>query len=300
MNRGMRKRLIIGAAVLGVVVIFMLLLWPRSGPSPSKDMTKGQIMDLGTEHNYLVVQEGDRFRFPIRRKDTDLDLSDEGLFEIIGILGNPKDPESQLTNFEKGDIWLVLKHPNIPERMFIFRLRTGYHHYGADRVDKKNMECLRRMFKEGVFYTSAEPNTQATNMFLCVELVPCDAWAKISKFPDKLEVRGREVEISGNYMDYLYAETLKRRPTRDKLVIGLRESKLFSWSYISDTSVKLCYFRVRILKKKEIEDRQKLERELPAMMTTSLSSAPTVAPAVSPRPTPSPTPSPTELHSGLH
>jgi len=276
---GLQKIASIGIALL-IVAIFVggiAILAPTKKAKKAERTEKVELKDLSVDSaGYIYVAEGQKMHFPVRKKGEDIEtFLPEDFFEIVGVLGSPRDSKS-LTNFEKGDIWLVLKSHSSSAKMFIFRLRTqpfilkpkpkGIFElevppvFSREKggVDEKNIRRLAELFMAGDFLDESKPITQPTGLFLYVELRPCDGLAKIKELPGELKVNCSQPE------DRLYAETFNKvaKEEKDRLVIGLHEFKIFRWPHMARGDIDSCHYQVRIVTKEDIK-RPRKEKLLP-------------------------------------
>jgi len=247
-----------GVLVISVVIIITGVASKVVNLVPTKisrdKEVKGLSGLLADSAGYILVKEGQEVHFPIKRVGENPEtFLPEDFFEIIGVLGDPKD--STLSNFERKDIWLLLKcgGSSSSEKIFIFRLRTISEFFTGNwsSFEKENRQLLKIMFERGEFLKDGNPIAKTTGLFLYVELEPMNSGAEIRRLPGHLKVN------CGKSKDCLYGETFNKKPEgEDRLVIGLLENDLFWWRggfWGRLGNNRLCRYHVRIVTKDHIK-----------------------------------------------
>ena len=215
-------------------------------------------------HGYINVEEKENILFPVKAAGSDTNMfSIEDYFEIIGILGSSQDPDSQLTDFENGDVWLLLKYQGLYRpRVFILRLQNKCQ---KQTELQKTMAHLEKLFELGGFLDgSGRPVTKPTGFFLYIEKenssmnwgIMNAPYSEHSIIPERFRKDSVVLTVneSESNASIIYAQTFSKK-SKGRLVIGIETCEGLS----SDE----CKFNVRIIEKKNIKNRPALEKQLP-------------------------------------
>lgn len=133
----------------------------------------GELRTSSTD--YITVNTGEKFWFPIKESDSEEFFVFKDYFEVVSILGDPNDPTSELTNFSEDDIWLLIRgfRADYPQYL-ILQVRNSIAKGNSART-RAVLEKLSSLFRKGEFIeSSGSPRIKSSGVYLYIKKVEAE------------------------------------------------------------------------------------------------------------------------------